>query len=386
MPRQRNQYPKVKKTGGKPNRWCGRWAVYVTENGKQVRKQKYETFGLVKEVKEQDAQAKLDTAVRTATNAPADGEMTLWEFIHKPQTGFIAMREPTWTPKWKKNVKSLYENHFKDSIGRMKLNELNRGNCQAWVNAVPPDATSKSMTHKRRTQLAAMIHEAFVQGIISGNFFQSVREKDTLTEPKTKHKVLRPWLTLAEVGAGFRFTARRKDRKDYIIFRLSICPGIRPSELFALRANDMWEVGLRIDESVVEYVVGEPKTEEANGLVPLTASLRAELEEYIRKNGFADADFLFPYKTGGPMSQNNYVRRQLKTIGKAIGVPALDFRMLRRTFSTHFKKHGDPKDLQSVLRHAGASMAQEVYQQEIPEETANAVNSFDRELLELQAA
>jgi integrase len=86
------------------------------------------------------------------------------------------------------------------------------------------------------------------------------------------------------------------------------------------------------------------------------------------------------------MSRNNYVRRQLKSIGKAIGVRRLDFRMLRRTFSTHFKRHGDPKDLQSVLRHSAAIMSIEVYQQEVPAETLKAGESFGREIMALVTA
>jgi integrase len=64
----------------------------------------------------------------------------------------------------------------------------------------------------------------------------------------------------------------------------------------------------------------------------------------------------------------------------------MDFRMLRRTFATHFKKHGDPKDLQSAMRHADVTMSLEVYQQEIPEETFRAVSSYEDEIMALVEA
>ena len=86
------------------------------------------------------------------------------------------------------------------------------------------------------------------------------------------------------------------------------------------------------------------------------------------------------------MSQNNYVRRQMKTIEKKIGVLAMDFRMLRRTFATHFKKRRDPKDLQSAMRRSDVTMSLEVYQQEIPEETFRAVASYEDEIMALVKA
>ena len=60
--------------------------------------------------------------------------------------------------------------------------------------------------------------------------------------------------------------------------------------------------------------------------------------------------------------------------------------MLRRSFATYFAKHGDPKELQSVMRHSDVTMSLEVHAQEIPEETFKALASFESELLSLAAA
>jgi len=59
---------------------------------------------------------------------------------------------------------------------------------------------------------------------------------------------------------------------------------------------------------------------------------------------------------------------------------------LRTTFATHFKKHGDVKDLQSAMRHADATLSLEIYQREILEETFNAVASYEQEIMSLVAA
>ena len=207
-----------------------------------------------------------------------------------------------------------------------------------------------------------------------------------LTEPVSARKVKRPIMTLAQVAAGLKYTRGLKSKRDYLILRLATTRGLRPSELFALRVNDLQGNSLMIDEGVVQYRVGDTKSESSKAPVVLTVDLRKELEAYIQMRGLSGDDFLFAYSTGIPMSQNNYVRRQMKTIGKKIGVPGMDFRMLRRTFATHFKKHGDPKDLQSAMRHADVTMSLEVYQQEIPEETFRAVASYEDEIMSLVEA
>lgn len=118
----------------------------------------------------------------------------------------------------------------------------------------------------------------------------------------------------------------------------------------------------------------------------LTEDLRECLETYIATHKLSGDDFLFAYETGKPMSQNNYVRRQLKTLGKKIGAPGLDFRTLRRSFATYCRKHGDPKDLQSAMRHSDVRMSLEVYTQDLPEQTFETVCSFEREVMALVAA
>ena len=77
------------------------------------------------------------------------------------------------------------------------------------------------------------------------------------------------------------------------------------------------------------------------------------------------------------MSQNNYVQRQLKTIGKKIGVPDLNFRMMRTSYATHVATYRDkPKDLQTELRHADALFSIKVYQKAIPESTRKMQDGF----------
>ena len=73
------------------------------------------------------------------------------------------------------------------------------------------------------------------------------------------------------------------------------------------------------------------------------------------------------------------VRRQLRTLGRKIGHD-VDFRMLRRSFATYFKKHGDVKSLQTMMRHSDPHTSMKHYVQEIPAATKAAADAFDAEI------
>jgi integrase len=159
--------------------------------------------------------------------------------------------------------------------------------------------------------------------------------------------------------------------------------GLRPCEQFALRANDVKEGELTIAEDIVEGHLGETKTPASNTTVVLTPELEGELRDYIREHHLQSDDFLFTYATGKPMSQNNYVQRQLKTIGRKIGVPDLDVRMMRTAYASYAAPFGDtPKDLQRALRHETATFSVKVYQKAIPKTTRRMQHNYESDLRE----
>ena len=105
--------------------------------------------------------------------------------------------------------------------------------------------------------------------------------------------------------------------------------------------------------------------------------------------------FLFPSRTGTPLSANNFLKRVLNRAGgrtrKAItdagaDVPAgflqdLTHQALRRSCATHMQHLGSVKDIQAHLRHARPNVTAEVYMQEIPASVRDAVESLDQKLI-----
>lgn len=80
------------------------------------------------------------------------------------------------------------------------------------------------------------------------------------------------------------------------------------------------------------------------------------------------------------MSYNAYLKDVLKPIANGVGVPGLTFQALRRTFATLAQKHGNPKDVQTQIRHADPSLTLRVYTKQIPESVKEMVEALDKEL------
>jgi integrase len=59
----------------------------------------------------------------------------------------------------------------------------------------------------------------------------------------------------------------------------------------------------------------------------------------------------------------------------------LNHQVLRRTIGTHFQKHGEIKDTQTLLRHANAKTTLDNYQKVLQPSLIKAVESWDAQLV-----
>ena len=72
--------------------------------------------------------------------------------------------------------------------------------------------------------------------------------------------------------------------------------------------------------------------------------------------------FIFPNTDGGFMDTGNYRNRILIPLAEKLGLPKLNFQVLRRTMATLAQRKGSVKDIQAHLRHSKAdTTAQRVH-------------------------
>jgi hypothetical protein len=96
--------------------------------------------------------------------------------------------------------------------------------------------------------------------------------------------------------------------------------------------------------------------------------------------------FMFPNTDGGFMDTGNYRNRILTPLAEKLGLPKLNFQVLRRTMATLAQRKGSVKDVQAHLRHSKADTTANEYMQELPESVGRMVESMHEELMNSQTA
>jgi integrase len=80
---------------------------------------------------------------------------------------------------------------------------------------------------------------------------------------------------------------------------------------------------------------------------------------------------------GRPMRDNNILTRHIKPSARQLDIGWVNWLVLRRSYATWLRMVGtDPRDRQSLMRHAHLSTTAEVYEQDLPESQLRAVEKL----------
>jgi integrase len=372
--------------------WRGKYHVYILVGGVEKRRGRELTFYKEEWKTKKAAQEEFDRIVKANTREVkvtvfdptkvvaqpppavvpmlADAKITGPLTLNALADQYLIDKKGSWSPHWFEVMTSVFKVHLKPSaIGKMPLIDLKRPHIQQFLNA-------KALTHcagivtKLRTHINAMLELAVEDDVILKNRAKKI------DMPKLRN-VDQTILTKEQMAHVLMNATGR----DGLVLSLSICIGLRPSETFALRVNDYLKKLLKIDEGSVNGVLGGPKTEESEGYVAVPEIVRERMEAWIKLNKLIDDDFLFPSRTGNPLRQSNYVRRQLRVVARDLGIPKITFQILRRSFCTHIQDHAKLKELQGAMRHKKADTSLNVYAKERAELTAGSIASLTDEFI-----
>ena len=158
---------------------------------------------------------------------------------------------------------------------------------------------------------------------------------------------------------------------------LDMTDALPPSELFALRWQSFDNANtLSLTETVYRRQIQLFGTPKSLGKMHLPDGLATEfmLWKLECPNPSPEA-FMFPNADGGFMDTSNYRSRILKPLADGLGIPKLNFQVLRRTMATRAQNLGSVKDIQSHLRHSRADTTANEYMQELPESVQQMVGS-----------
>ncbi len=94
----------------------------------------------------------------------------------------------------------------------------------------------------------------------------------------------------------------------------------------------------------------------------------------VKKDGPQDLVFQ-SVKDGKPMRDNNILARFIKPAARKLGMPWVNWQVLRRSHATWLKLAGaDVKDAQAQMRHSRVTTTLEIYQQFVPESQRRVVD------------
>jgi integrase len=174
---------------------------------------------------------------------------------------------------------------------------------------------------------------------------------------------------------------------------VAVYTGLRVSELIGLRWGDIHEHAVTIDERYWGDW-DEPKSDASNTTIPVNTKVIERIQRLrtltvevkagratrrfraVKADGVDDLVFQ-SVKSGRPMRDNNILVRHIKPAARQVGIPWVNWQVLRRSYATWLRMVGtDPRDRQSLMRHSRFTTTAEVYEQDLPESQLRAVEKL----------
>lgn len=340
--RTRHQDGWIELRGTRRKRWYGNYCVYVQDEfGKEKRRHRGVYLGDKVKMCKWEAQDKLRKIIASVQRTqPVGNSLTLEWFVKER---FLPMRFPQWAPSTRETNLGNLSHHILPKLGSTPLSELEKFHCQVLLNNLAEKGFSFTVVDHCRTMLKAVLEEALDAEIIGKNPARKLVNPDT-KEPE-KHVLPKADAHLLLESLAFR---------DRLMAMIAAFCAMRPGEIFGL----LWS-SWRGDHFHVEGTAwrgtlrpGKAKTRGSKAPVTIPNLLLPLLQIWREQNPNASLDALiFPSEKGTPMRPENWLRRRVKPIAKAVGISTtVNFQVLRRTFATNAQRERE--------RRAGPSAAQ----------------------------
>jgi integrase len=286
---------------------------------------------------------------------------------------YFPLREGDWRPETAKVKKIQIERDLLAKFEEYPLDAIDRFMLQTHVNDLA-ERMSQDRVKQARSYLKSIFDEAVEEEFLTKDPSRKLRIPKNL-RPKDKQVLTweQLWLALEETG-----------RRDRLLLMLDMTEALRPSELFALRWRSFDDVdALSITETIYKGKIRPyGKTDGSLTDVHLPSGLAEELRLWkqetatkSRNRSVSQDAFIFPNSRGGFLDTGNYRNRVLNPLAEKLGLPKLNFQVIRRTMATQAQAMGSVKDIQAHLRHAKADTTANEYMQELPESVKRMVGS-----------
>jgi len=376
MRRSRHSEGSVMKVGKRRKNWLGYWFVYVTVDGKELRRKRRKVLGPATMPKH-EARDLLRAVIARSEGAPGpfSADCTVAQLWQR----YAEFKSGAWSKATSDVLASLFKKAILPSLGTLPVAGLTIDPLQAVLNAMARDGRSLSSLQKARVHLKAMFEYASDVDLIDRN---PARGKKLAIPHRGVKKPCERFLELSEVHA----LLEAAEGRERLILRLFLVCGFRPAELFALRVDDVEAGQIRVDEAIKQAEkgadrLGDPKTDGSKAYVATSRALDTEVAAWLK--GLPDAmpgAWLFPSERGTPIRPENHLKRVLQPLAEMVGIKDLTYQALRRTCATYFRQ--DIQSARAQLRHATAATTAKHYLKSVSSDHRAAVEALDSEFCE----
>jgi len=353
------------------NSWVGYMNLKVldpTTGESNWKKQRVGVLGTKSKMTKHQAQDALEEIIAQKTGGSTQPRadqriVTLGWFT---RNRFFPLREgSTWKEATAANRKSAIEKDILATFGELPMEQIDKFMLQTHLNRLARTLSAGRVMHARFF-MKAIFEEAVDQELVQRN---PARKLILPKELRPVNKVTLSWDQLRLVLASVSL-------RDRILLTLDMTETFRPSELFALRWNnfDMDGRTLTVNQTAYRGKLRDyGKTKKSIRSVHVPERLANDLWLWRQEcpNPAPDG-FLFPNarkrngaNRNGFIRTDNYRARVLKPLAEELGLPKLNFQVLRRTMATLAQTKGSVKDVQAILGHSKADTTVNVYMQSI---------------------
>lgn len=377
MARRRFQAPKPEKRG----RW---WTLLYWQdeviNGRSLRKRKRVKLApatmLEREVQKIAAEHLRPMNQGLVTIGSASNMAEFVEGIYIPVV-LSKMAQST-----QDRYEGIINNYLVPHFGDLCLREITTLSVDRYLATLGKSDLSHESIDKIRDVLSSILQSAIRYELLVKNPAAGA----VLPKPKSG-KRSKPYITPAQFKALIELIREPYATMVYV----AVYTGLRVSELVALKWADVHADSITVDERYCRGDWGCPKSEASNATVAVNRSVIERIESlksltvcvkagratrrYPAVKGSGPDDLVFPSLVGGkPMRDNNVLIRHIKPAARSLGIPWVNWLVLRRSFATWLKLAGaDVKDAQALMRHSRASTTLDIYQQFVPESQRRVV-------------
>ena len=271
--------------------------------------------------------------------------------------------------------KHIVEQHIKEKIGEMELDDLSPLILQKFITGLLIDGNRRTGKGLSANTVNAVI--SVIQSSLKTAHVLELRKEyvaGKLKRPKLKEKPVECF-TRAEQKQIERFVLNGSKDKLYGIL-LCLYSGLRIGELIALQWSDIdFSKGiLTVSKSCYDgkdgLIIDEPKTASSCRTIPLPKQLFPILRGIRKKS-----DSLFVVSNHGkPVSVRSY-QRSFELILKKLKIAHRGFHSLRHTFATRALECGmDVKTLSEILGHKNPTVTLNRYAHSLIEHKALMMN------------